>query len=75
MWQNIVELDMLHMTIQRMRIACWTPKPRNTLRKCNVYCFSTATIVERKRLTSRHNTVPILFILSVITANYVQQQT
>jgi len=30
MWKNIVEPDRLQVTIWRMRIACWTPKTKNT---------------------------------------------
>jgi hypothetical protein len=75
MWKNIVELDMVHMTIQRMRIAYWMPNPRNTLRKFNVYCFSIATMVARKHLMFIIHTLSVLFILRVTTASYVQQQT
>jgi hypothetical protein len=38
------------MTIWRMRIAYWTPKSTNTIRKRNTYCFSTARIVAWPRL-------------------------
>jgi len=37
--------------IQRMGIACWIPKATKTLRICNIYCFSTAKIVTRKRVS------------------------
>jgi len=30
MWENIVELGRPHMTILRIRIACWIPKATNT---------------------------------------------
>jgi hypothetical protein len=30
MWKNIVQQDRTHMTIWRMRIACWIPKATNT---------------------------------------------
>jgi len=30
MWKNIVQPDRPHMTIWRMRIACWIPKATNT---------------------------------------------
>jgi len=30
MWKNIVELGRPQMTIQRIRIACWIPKVKNT---------------------------------------------
>jgi hypothetical protein len=30
MWKNTAELGRLHMTIWRMRIACWIPKATNT---------------------------------------------
>jgi len=50
MWTNIVEPDRPQMTIRRMRIACWIPKAINTLRICNTYYFSTATMVARTLL-------------------------
>jgi len=30
MWENIVQPDMAHMTVWRMRIACYIPKATNT---------------------------------------------
>jgi hypothetical protein len=30
MWRNMVELDRPHMTMWRMRIACWVPKATDT---------------------------------------------
>ena len=33
-----------------MRISCWLHRARHTLRMCNTYCFSTATMVTRTRL-------------------------
>jgi len=38
------------MTLWRMRIACWVHKATNTLRICNTYYFSTATMVARTNL-------------------------
>jgi hypothetical protein len=37
--------------IQRMRFACWITKATDTLRIYNNYCFSTATMVTRTRLS------------------------
>ena len=51
MWKNIVERGRPQMTIWRVRIACWVPKATNTHSLiCNIYCFSTATIVARTLL-------------------------
>jgi hypothetical protein len=50
MWENIVERDRPQMTIWRMRTACCATKATNTLRICNIYCFSPATIGARWRL-------------------------
>jgi len=50
MWKNIVDPDRSQMIIQRMRISCWIIKATKTLRICNNYCFSTATMVARRRL-------------------------
>ena len=34
MWKNIVQRDRPHVTMWRMRIACWTPKATNTHSGC-----------------------------------------
>jgi hypothetical protein len=34
MWQNVVERGRPHITIWRMRIACWMPKATNTHSGC-----------------------------------------
>ena len=47
---NIVKPDRPQMAIWRMRIACWVTKATNTLRICNTYCLSTATMVAGARL-------------------------
>ena len=44
MWQNVADPDRLQMTRWRMRIECWIPKARHTLRICLTYCFSTVTM-------------------------------
>jgi len=49
-WTNIVEPDRPQMTIRRMRVACWIPKATNTLRICNTFCFSIATMAARADL-------------------------
>jgi hypothetical protein len=56
-----MELAQLPMTIWRMRITCSKPKATNTLRICNTYCFSTATMVGGT-LRNVHviQTVPVL---------------
>ena len=36
----------------RCSFACWVTKATDTLRVCNTYCFSTATVVTRTRLSS-----------------------
>lgn len=49
MWNNILEPDKQQIKIRRMGIACCIPKPTaHTL--CNIYCFSTATMVTWTRL-------------------------
>jgi hypothetical protein len=52
MWKNTVERDRPIVTTWRMRIAFWIPIAKNTrtLRICNIYSFSTATLVTRTRL-------------------------
>jgi hypothetical protein len=45
MWKNSVELGRPQMTIWCMGISYWIPNTSNTLRICNIHCFSTATMV------------------------------
>jgi hypothetical protein len=59
---NNVERSRPQMTIWRMRIGCWTTKATNTLRICNNYCFSTATMVLRTRLSYVIRTLPVLLV-------------
>jgi hypothetical protein len=51
MWKNIFEPGRPQMTGWCMRIACWITKAINTHRMCNTYCFSTATMITRTRLS------------------------
>jgi len=51
MCTNMVQPDRPHMTIWRMRFACWIAKTTKTHTICNVYCFSTATVVARTCLS------------------------
>ena len=49
--------------IRRMRIECWITKA-NTLRRCNTYCFSMATVVTRTQINVTFIcTLPVLFTL------------
>ena len=62
MWKNTVGRDRPQMTIWRMRIACCIIKATDTLRICNTYYFSTATMVSRKHLNVAFiHTLPLLF--------------
>jgi hypothetical protein len=47
MWNCTVQPERPHMTIWRLRIACWIPNATNTQRICNTYWYSTAIIVAR----------------------------
>jgi hypothetical protein len=53
MCKNTSERGTTEMTIWRMRIACSQPKATNTHTHtiCSTYCFSTATMVVRTRLS------------------------
>ena len=62
MWRNIVELGRPQMTVRPMRITCWVPKATKTLRICNSYCFSTATLYVHC-LSCRSFTVLLLLLL------------
>jgi hypothetical protein len=48
-WKSIIEPNRPHIMVWRMRISCWTRKAENTHRICNVFYFSTVTVVTRKR--------------------------
>jgi hypothetical protein len=51
MWKNLVQPDRPRMALWRVRIACWIPNAtKYTLRICNTYCCSTATMVKVMRL-------------------------
>jgi hypothetical protein len=51
MLKNIAGPDTPHMTLWRMRMACWVPKvTTRTLGIRTTYCFSTATMVARTLL-------------------------
>jgi len=45
MWENIVELNRPQMTIWHMCTTCWMPEATDSLRICNTYCCSAATVV------------------------------
>ena len=51
-----------------MRFACWIKKSyRHTLRICNTYCFSAATMIARKRLSvTLTRTLPVLFSVCML---------
>jgi len=36
-----------------IRFACWTTEATDTLGICNIYCFSTVTLVKRKSLKDK----------------------
>jgi hypothetical protein len=52
-------------------VVCWKTKAVNTLRICNTYCFSTATIVTRTRLNiTSIRTLPVLLVFEVKYVEY-----
>ena len=54
--------------IRYMRFACWITKATDTLRICNTYCYSTATMVTRTRLWYVMRTLPVLYFnIQIIT--------
>jgi len=46
----MVEPDRPQITVWHMCCTCWSAKTTNTVRICNTYCFSTATLGTRKHL-------------------------
>jgi hypothetical protein len=55
MWKAIVETDRAQLTLWLTSIIYWVPKATNTLSEyVKTYCFSTATVVPRKRLMLRY---------------------
>ena len=59
-------------TILRTCIACWVPKAINTFRICNIYCFHTATLFARTRLSVTLYVHGLLHAVVVITRYYFQ---
>jgi hypothetical protein len=51
MWKNIVQPGRPHMTVWRMRIACWIPVTADKFRIFDIYWFSTATMIARNCLS------------------------
>ena len=50
--------------IRHIRFECWITKDANTLRICNTYCFSTATVVSRTgQIVEFIRTLPALFLV------------
>jgi len=70
MWKNIVQPDRPQVAKWRMRIAYWIHKAANTLGMCNTYCFSTATMVARERLSAALCVHTSLVLLWVTEATY-----
>ena len=52
--------------IRRMRIACGITKATNTLRICNIYCFSTARLVARTLLSVSYTYIACLVIAVLV---------
>jgi hypothetical protein len=71
MRKNIVEPDRLHMTIWRMRIACWIPKSIDTLSIYDTYYFSTATMAAREHLSTN---IACLGVPSSLPLNHIQSR-
>jgi hypothetical protein len=63
------------MTIWRMRITCRITKAINTLRICNAYCFSTATIATRTRLNIMLYVHCLYYSLSASYTTDVRRET
>jgi hypothetical protein len=59
----MVQPDRPQMTIWRMRFACWITKATDTVRICNTYCFTTATMV---RLTLYVHCIACLVYLPLV---------
>jgi hypothetical protein len=59
--------------IRRMPFACWIPKATNTLRICNTYFFTMATVVTRTRLnvTLVHKLPVLLNLYSIWPAHHI----
>jgi hypothetical protein len=62
--ENFVERGRTHMTVRRIRIACWIPKATNTHAVSKTYCFSTAKMIARTRLSVTFiRTLSLLFFV------------
>jgi lysyl-tRNA synthetase class I len=65
--KNIIEPDRPQMKLWRMHNPCWIPKATDTHTQtlCNIYCFSTATIVAQTRLN-----LPYTYNASLVKISY-----
>jgi hypothetical protein len=64
MWKNIVDPGRPHITIWRMRIACWIPKVKNTLSEYAILiAFPLQQWSHERNSMLRYNIMPLLFYL------------
>jgi len=69
LWDN-VERGRSQMTIRRVRIACCITKATHTLTICNIYCFSTTTMVARTHLKVTFiRTFAVLLYISILSVS------
>jgi hypothetical protein len=72
MWKNIVERGRAHMTIWRMRIACWIPKATNT----HTGCVLLAAFPLQRRLHERASMLLyclscFLVVMAVVSLSFI----
>ena len=61
--------------IRRMRVACWITKTADTLRICNMYCFSTTRMVARMGLSVRSVCIASLVYWHLVPQNGYEPHT
>jgi hypothetical protein len=77
LWYNVGEYGTARQAtddniIQHMRFACWITKATDTLRICNTYCFSMATMVTWTRLNVTFvRILPFSFRSSCVSLTYL----
>ena len=78
MWENILGLGRLQMTIRRMRIACWITKATNTHSECvTLIAFPLQKMLQERAsmLCYRYSACPVTQLLALHDLNVQQHDT
>ena len=73
MWENILALGRPHMTIWRMRIACWITKAPDTHSECVIliaFPFQQWLRERASLLRYTYSTLPVWFVYRVVANTF-----